>query len=158
MKKLKPWQIVLLVIFYPVGIIYLIVWLVERNKQNAAVPRVKASDLEIIREFHSKVVGVTYENDDGTSRQEILKTCSTGEDIILKPLSVPGHPEAVGVFRKNGQQLGFLSAELASAVRKEYAHNPMSVQIAGLTGGGGYARGCNLRFTIYAVPNGAKCS
>lgn len=35
MKKLKPWQIVLLVIFYPVGIVYLIVWLCKRNRQSA---------------------------------------------------------------------------------------------------------------------------
>lgn len=33
LKKLKPWQIVLLVIFYPVGIVYLIIWLCKRNKK-----------------------------------------------------------------------------------------------------------------------------
>lgn len=32
MKKLKTWQFVLLIIFYPVGIIYFIVWLCNRNK------------------------------------------------------------------------------------------------------------------------------
>lgn len=35
MKKLKPWQIVLLIIFYPVGIVYFIVWLCRRKKQPA---------------------------------------------------------------------------------------------------------------------------
>lgn len=32
MKKLKAWQIVLLVIFYPIGIIYFCVWLYKRHK------------------------------------------------------------------------------------------------------------------------------
>lgn len=36
MKKLKPWQIVLLVVFYPVGIVYFIVWLCKRNKTEPA--------------------------------------------------------------------------------------------------------------------------
>lgn len=33
MKKLKTWQIVLLVIFYPIGICYLIYWLIKRGNQ-----------------------------------------------------------------------------------------------------------------------------
>lgn len=33
MKKLKTWQIVFLVIFYPIGIIYLIVWLCNQGKK-----------------------------------------------------------------------------------------------------------------------------
>ena len=32
MKKLKTWQFILLIIFYPIGIIYFIVWLMNRNK------------------------------------------------------------------------------------------------------------------------------
>ena len=35
MKKLKTWQLVLLIIFYPVGIVYFIVWLCNRKKQPA---------------------------------------------------------------------------------------------------------------------------
>lgn len=35
MKKLKTWQLVLLIIFYPVGIVYFIVWLCNRNKQKS---------------------------------------------------------------------------------------------------------------------------
>lgn len=32
MKKLKAWQIILLIIFYPVGIVYLIVYLCKKSK------------------------------------------------------------------------------------------------------------------------------
>lgn len=39
MKKLKAWQIILLIIFYPVGIVYLIVYLCKKNKsKNAPAP------------------------------------------------------------------------------------------------------------------------
>lgn len=41
MRKLKTWQLVLLIIFYPVGLVYLIVWLCKRNKQPSAAPAQK---------------------------------------------------------------------------------------------------------------------
>lgn len=43
MKKLKTWQLVLLIIFYPVGLVYFIVWLCKRNKAQA-VPTPKKDD------------------------------------------------------------------------------------------------------------------
>ena len=80
MKKLKAWQIVLLVIFYPVGLVYLIVWLCKRNKQPTAPSAAPASaanidvnKLVVERDFHTKVVGVTFNNDDGTSKSHNLK-------------------------------------------------------------------------------------
>ena len=54
MKKLKTWQKVLLVIFYPVGIVYFIVWLCNRNKSGAGA--VGSSKLSVIRDFNTKVV------------------------------------------------------------------------------------------------------
>ena len=69
MKKLKGWQIALLVIFYPAGIVYLLVWLVNRSKTNTNATAaewqnaVKASDLRVLRDFRTKVVGVTFGND-----------------------------------------------------------------------------------------------
>ena len=79
MKKLKGWQIALLVIFYPVGIVYLLVWLVNRSKTNTDAPAaqgknaVKASDLRVLRDFRTKIVGVTFGNADGSSRQKIQR-------------------------------------------------------------------------------------
>ena len=85
MKKLKTWQKVLLVIFYPVGIVYFIIWLCNRNKgqevSSAPSVQVDNSKLSIIKDFHTKVVGVTFNNDDGTSRQSIIMNCKAGENI-----------------------------------------------------------------------------
>lgn len=38
MKKLKAWQIILMIIFYPVGIVYLIVYLCKKKKSGSAAP------------------------------------------------------------------------------------------------------------------------
>lgn len=157
MKKLKTWQIVLLVIFYPAGLVYLIIWLCNRNKQSAAVPsaapanaiHIDTNKLVVERDFHTKVVGVTFNNDDGTSRQAIIERCKPGEDIIIKPVPTKEYPDAIGVFNKRGEQLGHLGAELASEIKTKWGYNPMSITIAALTGGGDRAYGCNLHIIIY---------
>lgn len=148
MKKLKPWQIILLVIFYPVGIVYLIVWLCKRNKKPVAPG---APSRSIVRDFNSKVVGVTFGNDDGTSRQEIIKACNPGDDLILKPVPTTEYPDAIGVFTKSGKQLGHINAELAAELKSDYPNNPMSVTVNNITGGGDKTYGCNIHIIIYSL-------
>ena len=149
MKKLKTWQLVLLIIFYPVGLVYFIIWLCKRNGSGAST--VKPSKLTVIRDFNTKVVGVTFGNDDGTSRQGIIKKCKAGEDIILKPIPTEEYPDAIGVFNKRGEQLGHLNAELAAEMKEKYPTNPMSVTINNITGGDDKSYGCNLHIIIYAI-------
>ncbi len=51
MKKLKTWQFVLLIIFYPVGIIYFIVWLCNRNKSGKSakfIPDNSSYDFDVV--------------------------------------------------------------------------------------------------------------
>ena len=154
MKKLKPWQKVLLIVFYPVGIIYFIIWLCNRNKQPATgaapVMRVDMNKLAVVQDFHTKVVGVTFGNDDGSSRQEIIKGCKVGEDIIFKPVPTKDYPDAIGVFNMRGQQLGHINAELAAELKEKYGANPMSVTINNITGGDDKNYGCNLHIIIYS--------
>lgn len=154
MKKLKTWQKVLLIIFYPVGIIYFIVWLCYRNKQAATgaapVMHIDMNKLSVVRDFHTKVVGVTFNNDDGSSRQAIIKNSKIGEDIIVKHLPTAEYPDAIGVFNKKGQQLGHLSQSVAAEIKNEFGYNPMSITISNITGGGDYNYGCNLHIIIYA--------
>lgn len=150
MKKLKTWQKVLLIIFYPVGIIYFIVWLCNRNNGGGTAAPATAK-LSVLRDFNTKIVGVTFGNDDGSSRQAIIKKSKEGEDIILKPVPTDEYPDAIGVFNKRGEQLGHISAELATELKNKYSNNPMSVTINNITGGGDKNYGCNLHIIIYAV-------
>lgn len=150
MKKLKTWQKVLLIIFYPVGIIYFIVWLCNRNNGGGAATPAPAK-LSVLRDFNTKIVGVTFGNDDGSSRQAIIKKSKEGEDIILKPVPTDEYPDAIGVFNKRGEQLGHINAELAAELKNKYPNNPMSVTINNITGGGDKNYGCNLHIIIYTI-------
>lgn len=131
MRKLKTWEIVLLVIFYPVGICVLIYRLVKKNQlkreaeeaQRAAAEerkRKSAADQErreredarrasLDRRIY-RVVGVTFDNDDGPARnrQEILREIASEEPhpraFSLEVYDFDGEP-AVGVFY-HGEQVG----------------------------------------------------
>jgi len=102
--------------------------------------------------IRTKIRGVTFNNPDGSNRQKILKRCRKGESLVLKHTPIPGHPNAVSVLRKNGELLGFISAELCSQIA-EYikAKNKIYCQILQVTGGRIWhkkTRGCNIKITI----------
>lgn len=111
--------------------------------------------LEVLTDFYTKVVGVTFNNDDGSSRQKNIAACKAGQGVIFRPVAVKGHPEAVAVFTESGKQLGNLNAELAAKLRTEYPFNPMQATIAEVTGGTGSkpTYGCNLHLIIYKAQN-----
>ena len=124
MKPLKPWQVVLLVIFYPVGICVLIYRLVKKSKlKREAEEREKARAEESARKEAERaaarakeeayrasvnrelfrVVGVTFDN-----RQAILKRVKKDEPdarrFSLRRFEFEGEP-AVGVYF-DGEQVG----------------------------------------------------
>ena len=153
-KKLKGWQIILLIIFYPIGILYLIVKLASKSTTPKApeseISHFDLSKAEVECDFHSKVVGVTFKNDDGSDRQKIISKCKAGDDIIFKPVPTKQYPNAIGVFNTKGEQLGHLKADLALELKEKYPTNPMQVTIANITGGStGASYGCNIHIIIY---------
>ena len=104
MKKLKTWQVVLLVIFYPVGICVLIyrVWKkskLKKEREAAALARQEAKEREeaertaaeerrrleareemrLYEDVTFKIAGVTYKNADRHSRQTILRKLKFGD-------------------------------------------------------------------------------
>lgn len=170
MRKLKSWEIVLLVIFYPVGICVLIYRLVKKGKlkreaeeaqRTAAEERERraAADRErraredtrraaLDRRIY-RVVGVTFDNDDGPARnrQEILREIAAEEPhpraFTLEVYDFEGEP-AVGVFY-NGEQVGNIAKKDLPSVL------PLMDRYAGLsdfavTGGGDK---CGLEIAVY---------
>lgn len=104
--------------------------------------------------WHSKVAGVTYPNDDGTSRQAILKKCRVGEALTLSHEPMPESPYAVAVRRaSNGEQLGWLPVDTALHIaQKLQVGQRIDARISDLTGGGlirKRTRGCNIELTEY---------
>ena len=70
-----------------------------------------------VHQFYSKVVGVTFNNDDGSNRQAIIRKCKEGEQLTLWWDQANQHSShAVGVFRQNGKQLGHLPDDTAAGV------------------------------------------
>lgn len=59
-------------------------------------------------QFTVAVAGVSYPNDDGSSRQDIIRDCREGENLELHHVPVPQDKYAVKVSRWNGEQLGWL--------------------------------------------------
>ncbi|MEE8105699.1 MAG: HIRAN domain-containing protein [Planctomycetota bacterium] len=101
-----------------------------------------------IRHFHTKVVGVTQENEDGKSRQRILKSCKEMEQVVLLHDAENEYDEfAIEVRRTNGQQIGFLPSHTAESVAENIAAGfGYWAWIKNLTGGerSKKSRGANL--------------
>lgn len=170
MKKLKAWQIVLLVIFYPVGICVLIYRLVkgarlkreaeeaqraaaEEKARRAAADRERRDREEARRASLDRrifrVVGVTFDNDDGPARnrQDILREIAAEEPhpraFSLEVYDFEGEP-AVGVFY-HGEQVGNIAKGDLPVVL------PLMERYAGfsdfaITGGGDK---CGLEIAVY---------
>lgn len=114
-------------------------------------PKITVEARVEIRPIHTKVVGVTFRNDDGSSRQRILKACREGEMLKLVKRPSGGDRNAVAVCRKNGQQLGNLRRELAAELAPLLDKGvELQAEITDLTGGGTFrkrTRGCNICIT-----------
>ena len=62
--------------------------------------------------YEFKIAGTSFDNPDGSKRQEIIKKCSIDESIDLKRDYDNEHDKyAIGVFRKSNEQLGFIPRE-----------------------------------------------
>lgn len=95
--------------------------------------------------IRTKVVGVTFKNDDGTDRQKILKRVSPGDTLELKPYTYNGAP-AIMVVHALGC-IGNLKATLAADLCKEQ-YIPHTAKVLDITGGtNGKSYGCNIEIT-----------
>ena len=96
----------------------------------------------------TKVVGVTHNNSDGASRQDILALCSAGESVGLEYFEYHGTP-AYAVMSQHGQ-IGNISAELAKIIDTKYDDAIVRSSIAAVTGGvDDLYYGCNLLIEVY---------
>ena len=117
---------------------------------------IDVSAFNVLKTIHTKVVGVSYKNDDGTSRQEILEYCYMGERLVFDGFEYNGAP-AYGVYTLNGERLGNLSSEIARVIYdfitayEDKTNDSVIVfgEISEVTGGDGMKYGCNI--TVYLL-------
>lgn len=69
--------------------------------------------------YDSKVAGVSMDNPDGSSRQDIIKREVSEEDQLSLELETdnPHDPNAVKVLSKFGHQIGYLRRDVAEQVK-----------------------------------------
>lgn len=105
-----------------------------------------------IGEIPTSIFGVTYKNDDGTNRQELLKYRESGEYIILEYDLMVDYSKSIKVCTTKGLQLGEISIYLAPCLIEYIRSNHHLVaQISELTGGTieQPTRFCNILIKIY---------
>lgn len=95
----------------------------------------------------TKIVGVTYNSQDGINRQELISKLKRGDRLTLKRGWDSYYPEAIGLFNDHGQDLGNLSAELADEIGTDLdSGKEMYAEVMDITGGGPDRNyGCNIR-------------
>ena len=67
-------------------------------------------------QFETNIAGITHQNDDGSSRREILKKCKIGEELTLAHTPIRQDKNAVKVTRDTGEQIGWLHDFVAEEI------------------------------------------
>jgi len=114
------------------------------------------SPVGALRPFYSKVVGVTHANADRSQRQQIIAQCEQGERLrLVREPDNPHDPNAVAVVRLSGEQLGYLSSDLACEIAPRLDRGSrVDVEVAQVTGGEWFSDrsyGVNIKITKYRL-------
>ena len=101
-------EMISLIIFAVVALALVLNFGVKRLRARSAVTASKS----VNRVFWKQVFGINLKNPDGKSRQDVINCCQKAEELVLLPEPDNHHnPGAVKVCRRNGEQLGYLSAD-----------------------------------------------
>lgn len=118
------------------------------KEQGTATPKPAAtSGSRIAETIRTKIVGVTFENEDGENRQDILSRMTGDEDITVEKYTYNGEPAAC--VKWGNKVLGNLSAELAKDLAMKYPNARYAAEILEISGGGGVQTfGCNIELDV----------
>ena len=101
-----------------------------------------------MRSFYTKIVGVTFDNSNGTSRQSLIADLDNLPcDLQLERQQENPHDcNAVAVLDPQGRQLGYLSRAVADQIARLLdLGSTVQVQATQVTGGWPFNYGVNLR-------------
>ena len=117
-----------------------------KEKRAAAPTAAAAYGSRIAETIRTKIVGVTFDNEDGENRQEILSTMTGDEEITVEKYTFNGEPAAY--IKWGSKILGNLSAELAADLYRKYPNATYEAQILEITEGGVHTFGCNIELDV----------
>jgi hypothetical protein len=101
-----------------------------------------------VKSFRTKVVGVTKKNEDGSSRQKIIKQCRKGDSLFLvRDPANKFDSNAIEVRKKDATMVGYLSGELAEDIAPIMdGGKRLAATVLDVTGGGpGESYGLNIQ-------------
>jgi hypothetical protein len=102
-----------------------------------------------VRYFFTKIVGVTHRNNDGSDRQAIIAGCSPFESLQAEHEDNPHDPNAIRVSRLSGEQIGYLSREVAAELWWKMQHGFNFAVIAGqITGGAPHQKSLGMNVVV----------
>lgn len=103
----------------------------------------------LLKTIDAKVVGITFKNNDGTDRQEILSFVCDGDPVVIEYYEYRGDP-AYSVSTVDGDQIGNLSKELAADIRRKYGDCAFDAHISELYDFDDFTKvGCRVSMDIY---------
>lgn len=123
------------------------------GRETITIPNPADYDIQPVRSFHTKVVGVTKKNEDGSKRQEVIAGCKVGELVLLiRESENPYDSNAIAVYHSSRKQIGFIAADLAEQLAPDLdSGQTISARISDLTGGTPEkpSRGVNLEIAVF---------
>lgn len=99
--------------------------------------------------LRTRLVGSTFLNTDGSSRQSILAGTSEGDILICRTQTYRYAPDTIGIFTVHGKQVGQLDAAFTRILREQYPNHRIGVCVESLRGGDGLPYTCDLRVAVY---------
>lgn len=103
----------------------------------------------LLKTIDAKVVGITFKNEDGTDRQEILSFVCDGDPVVIEYYEYRGEP-AYSVSTEDGDQIGNLAKELAADIRRKYGECAFDARISELYDFDDFSKiGCRVNMDIY---------
>lgn len=97
----------------------------------------------------TKCMGVTFSNDDGTKRQDLLASLNAGDELkLVREKDNPFDNSAIAIFTKDDQQLGYLKKDLARDLAPNMDKGvKIKILVMDVTGGSDSAptRGLNIQ-------------
>lgn len=120
----------------------------------------KQHDDPSVRVYDTKVVGVTMANPNGTNRQVIIRRCIPSERLVLlrEPTNAYDH-NAIKVCRTNGDQIGYISRDIAEWLAPDYMDkgHDVDARVKAVLDAGeeGSTLGCVVTITIAKTKRGA---
>ena len=101
-----------------------------------------------MRSFFTKIVGVSFENENGSARQELIAELESVPCALslVRECDNPHDNNAIAVFDTKGRQLGYLSRHIADQMSKVMdAGIHVQAHVMQVTGGWPLHYGVNIK-------------